>query len=90
MTPKKAAIYCRVSTTYQVDKDSLPVQEESLIAYTKQVLGIDEYELFTDAGYSGKNTERPAYQDMMSRCRNHGRCASNVCIPAQPTPNRRV
>lgn len=71
MTPKKAAIYCRVSTIYQADKDSLPVQEESLIAYTKQVLGIDEYELFTDAGYSGKNTDRPAYQDMMSRCRNH-------------------
>lgn len=67
----KAALYCRVSTAHQVDKDSLPVQKESLIAYAQHVLGIDSYEVFTDAGYSGKNTDRPAYQDMMQRCRRH-------------------
>lgn len=67
----KAAIYCRVSTSYQVDKDSLPVQRETLIAYAEHVLGIKDYDVFTDAGYSGKNTDRPAYQNMMQRCRQH-------------------
>lgn len=67
----KAAIYCRVSTVHQVDRDSLPVQKESLIAYAEHVLGITDYDVFTDAGYSGKNTDRPAYQDMIQRCRRH-------------------
>jgi len=66
---KKTAIYIRVSTTYQVDKDSLPMQRKDLIAYTELILGIPEYEIFEDAGYSGKNTDRPAFQDMMSRVR---------------------
>ena len=32
---KKAAIYVRVSTQYQVDRASLPVQREELINYAK-------------------------------------------------------
>ena len=32
---KKAAIYVRVSTRYQVDKDSLPFQKEELVNYIK-------------------------------------------------------
>ena len=65
----KAAIYVRVSTLYQVDKDSLPLQKEELIAYSKFVLNISDYEIFEDAGYSGKNVERPGFQRMMSRVR---------------------
>lgn len=67
---QKAAIYCRVSTIYQVDKYSLPVQKEALISYAQHVLHIASYEIFQDAGFSGKNTKRPAYQDMISRCRS--------------------
>ncbi len=66
---KKAAIYVRVSTLYQIDKDSLPLQKAELIAYSKFVLNIDDYEIFEDAGYSGKNVERPGFQRMMSRVR---------------------
>lgn len=66
---QKAAIYCRVSTIHQVDKYSLPVQKEALISYAQHVLHISTYEIFQDAGFSGKNTKRPAYQDMISRCR---------------------
>lgn len=36
----KVAIYIRVSTHWQVDKDSLQVQRLELIAYTQMVLGI--------------------------------------------------
>lgn len=68
---RKVALYIRVSTTYQVEKDSLPMQREDLINYAKYVLNIDRYEIFEDAGYSAKSTERPAYQQMMSRMRDH-------------------
>lgn len=67
---RKVALYVRVSTTYQVEKDSLPMQREDLINYAKYVLNIDKYEVFEDAGYSAKSTERPAYQQMMSRLRD--------------------
>ena len=66
----KCALYVRVSTLYQVDKDSLPLQKEDLINYCKYVLGIDNFEIFEDAGYSAKNTDRPDYQRMMSRIRS--------------------
>lgn len=66
---QRAAIYIRVSTHWQVDKDSLQVQRRELIAYAEMVLGIKDYVIFEDPGYSAKNTDRPAYQQMMSRLR---------------------
>lgn len=65
----KVAIYIRVSTTHQIDKDSIPMQKKDLIAYCQLILGTDNYEFFEDAGYSGKNTDRPAFQEMMNRIR---------------------
>ena len=66
----KVAIYIRVSTHWQVDKDSLQVQKRELIAYAQMVLGIQDYFVFEDAGYSAKNTDRPDYQEMMERLRS--------------------
>ena len=66
---QKAAIYIRVSTKYQIDKDSLAVQRRELEAYAEYVLGIKDYEVFEDPGYSGKNTNRPAYREMFERLR---------------------
>jgi DNA invertase Pin-like site-specific DNA recombinase len=66
---QKAAIYVRVSTHWQIDKDSLPVQRDELANYCKYALNLESYEIFEDAGYSAKNTERPAYQQMMARLR---------------------
>ena len=37
----KVAIYVRVSTDYQIDKDSLPTQKKDLINYCKLILGIE-------------------------------------------------
>ena len=65
----KVAIYIRVSTVYQVDKDSIPMQKRDLIAYSQLMLGTDNYEIFEDAGYSGKNMDRPAFQNMITRVR---------------------
>ncbi len=64
---KKVAIYIRVSTEHQIDKESLPVQRRELINYSKYILNIDNFEVFEDAGYSGKNTNRPALQNMLHR-----------------------
>lgn len=63
----KIAIYTRVSTHHQIDKDSLPLQREELINYSRYVLNSSDYVIFEDAGYSGKNTDRPAFQDMIKR-----------------------
>jgi len=70
VSAQKVAIYIRVSTHWQVDKDSLKVQERELTAYCELVLGIKDYVVFTDPGFSAKNTERPAYREMMSRVRS--------------------
>ena len=69
LAAKKAAIYIRISTHWQVDKDSLKVQRRELIAYVTLVLGITDYVVFEDPGYSAKNTDRPEYQAMMDRIR---------------------
>lgn len=69
MTKKKAALYVRVSTLHQIDKDSLPFQRKELENYAKYALGIEDFEIFEDAGYSAKNTDRPKYQQMMKRIR---------------------
>ena len=67
--PQKAAIYIRVSTQFQIDKDSLQVQRRELAAYSELVLHITDYVVFEDPGYSGKNTDRPAYKAMVERLR---------------------
>ena len=69
VSSSKVAIYTRVSTQYQVDRASLPVQREELTAYSKYVLGIEDFVVFEDPGYSAKNTDRPDYQRMMARIR---------------------
>ena len=63
---KKAAIYIRVSTTEQSEHGySVPEQRERLVAYCKamnwEVTGI-----FPDPGYSGKDTNRPGLQGLLS------------------------
>lgn len=65
----RVAIYIRVSTVHQIDKDSIPMQRNDLTAYAKLMLNTDDYVIFEDAGYSGKNTDRPRYQEMMAQIR---------------------
>ena len=65
----KVAIYIRVSTVHQIDRDSIPMQRADLISYAKLILNTDNYVVFEDAGYSGKNTDRPNFQKMMNQIR---------------------
>lgn len=64
----RAALYLRVSTVYQVNKDSLPMQRENLTAYCDTILHCS-YDVYEDAGYSGKNTDRPQFKAMMKKIR---------------------
>lgn len=64
---KIVALYVRVSTGYQVDKDSLPFQKQELQSYCTHVLHLENTEIFEDAGKSGKNTNRPAFERMMNK-----------------------
>lgn len=71
MTQNKiAALYVRVSTKYQEDKDSIPHQIKELKAYCKHVLHLENIEVFEDAGRSGKNTDRPAFQRMLKKIKS--------------------
>lgn len=65
----KGAIYIRVSTVMQLDKESRGVQRNDLIRYCNDILGIPDYEIFEDAGFSAGTTDRPDYQKMMQRIR---------------------
>ena len=65
----KAALYVRVSTVMQLDKESRGIQKNDLIRYCEDILGIMDYEIFEDAGFSAGSTDRPDYQDMMRRIR---------------------
>ncbi len=61
----KAAIYVRVSTPRQALKgESISMQKERLTAYIK-AQGWKLYKIYEDKGFSGKNTARPAFQEMM-------------------------
>ena len=66
----RAAIYCRVSTDEQARHGfSLDAQQESCMSYIKN-FGHDLYKLYVDDGYSAKNMNRPALQEMLEDIRN--------------------
>ncbi len=54
------AIYARQSVD---KKDSISI--ESQIEYAKREIFTEDYKIYQDSGYSGKNTKRPAFHQMM-------------------------
>lgn len=64
--PQKVAIYIRVSTQEQVKEGySIEAQTERLTAYCK-AKSWAIYDVYTDPGFSGSNTQRPALQRLFS------------------------
>ena len=61
------ALYVRVSTDSQVEGYSIEAQIEFLESYLKSQ-GWDDYEVYMDPGFSGKNLERPAIQKLIKDC----------------------
>ena len=60
----KAAIYSRKSK-FREEGESIKNQIEMCIKYAECNLGITEYEIYQDEGFSGGNTDRPEFQKMM-------------------------
>lgn len=60
----KAVIYVRVSSEKQVENYSLDFQEKSLRRYA-QANNMQVMKVFREEGYSGTNTNRPAYKEMI-------------------------
>lgn len=63
------ALYSRVSTQEQVNGYSIGEQENRLQAYC-DALNFKPYTLFTDAGFSGGTTDRPALQRLIRDVKN--------------------
>lgn len=61
---KKVACYVRVSTENQLENYSIDEQTERLKSYCK-AKDYTIYRIYTDGGYSGGNTNRPALQEML-------------------------
>lgn len=63
-------IYTRVSTAEQAKEGySIAEQQERLRSYC-EAMGWTVYDTYTDAGFSGANTERPALQEMIRSVKN--------------------
>lgn len=70
MKKHKVAIYIRVSTKKQVEEGySLDAQKERLIKLC-ETNGYIVYKVYADEGKSGKDTNRPAFQEMMEDMKN--------------------
>jgi len=61
----RAACYVRVSTENQLENYSIEEQMERLKAYCS-AKDWQIYKMYTDGGYSGGNTERPALKQMLN------------------------
>lgn len=62
-------LYVRVSTDVQVDGYSIEAQIDFLKSYLKSQ-GWDNYKIYTDPGFSGKDLKRPAIQNLIKDCFN--------------------
>lgn len=61
---KKVVGYVRVSTEVQRENTSIDEQKERIEAYCK-AQNWNLIKIYNDAGYSGSNTDRPEYQEML-------------------------
>ena len=66
----RAVIYCRVSTKEQVDNLSLSTQRQACEEYCRRH-GFPILDVFVDKGESAKSADRPAFQKLLTYCRQH-------------------
>src|SRR3989339_563989 len=68
MNMKNCAIYTRVSTDNQAEKEfsSCEAQEQKMKSFIASQDNWQVFRVYTDAGYSGATLERPALQELLS------------------------
>jgi len=71
MQAQKCAIYTRVSTDNQAEKEfnSCEAQEEKIKAFIRSQENMKVYEVYSDPGYTGANLDRPALSEMINDIR---------------------
>ncbi|TES93331.1 MAG: recombinase family protein, partial [Candidatus Cloacimonadota bacterium] len=71
MQAKKCAIYTRVSTDNQVEKEfnSCKAQEEKIRSFIGSQENMKVYKVYSDPGYTGANLDRPALSEMINDIR---------------------
>jgi len=64
---KQCAIYTRVSTDMQAEKEfsSCEAQEEKIKSFIQSQDNWQIFKVYSDAGYTGANTNRPALQELL-------------------------
>ena len=72
MTAKKCAIYTRVSTDNQAEKEfsSCEAQEQKIRSFIDSQQNWEVFNVYSDGGYSGATLERPALYKLMSDVKN--------------------
>lgn len=68
----KALGYIRVSTDMQAEKGTSLENQVARIKEFAESRGLELEKIYEDAGFSGKNTNRPAFQEMFSRISSGG------------------
>ena len=70
---KNCAIYTRVSTDMQAEKEfsSCEAQEQKIRAFVKSQDNWQIYKVYSDAGYTGANTNRPALQELLENIKQN-------------------
>jgi len=73
MTTKRCAIYTRVSTDNQAEKEfnSCMTQEQKITSFIDSQEKGNIYNTYHDEGFTGTNTERPALQKLLEDIRNN-------------------
>ncbi|MEQ9810350.1 recombinase family protein [Streptococcus jiangjianxini] len=70
ITTNKVAIYVRVSTTNQAEEGySIDEQKDKLASYC-HIKDWNIYDIYTDGGFSGSNTDRPALEKLIKDAKN--------------------
>ncbi|MBS1520683.1 MAG: recombinase family protein, partial [Bacteroidetes bacterium] len=68
--PKRAVIYCRVSTKEQVNEGNSLVSQERICREYAFNEGYELSQIFIEKGESAKTAERPELQNMLAYCAN--------------------
>lgn len=70
MNLKKTALYCRVSTDIQREKETISTQVKKLRDYCERE-GVDNRQDYIDDGHSGGSLERPALATLLDDVKNN-------------------
>jgi len=70
--PTRCAIYTRVSTDMQAEKEfnSCEAQEARIRSFIESQEGFEVFKHYTDQGFTGANTNRPALLEMLQDIRD--------------------